>query len=449
MEGVILFIVGIIVFVIGLAVSIALHEVGHLVPAKLFNVRVPQYMIGFGPTLLSKRIGETEYGLKALPLGGYVSMIGMFPPKHRGEAPREGGTGFVSSLIEDARSASVEQIGHDEHHRAFYRLATWKRLIVMLGGPAMNIVLALIAFLIVCSGFGIFQSTTTVESIYSCVVSQAEQQEQQDAGEEPTCDTVSPAAEAGLEPGDRVLAVDGEPIGDWNRLSEIIRENPGVPLDFTIVRGGAETELTVTPTPNTMYVLDPFSGQRLENPDGSYQTQEVGYVGFTPTSERQQQPPTYAVELTGYNIERVVQVVLTMPQRVVDMWNAGFGGAERDPEGPMSVVGVGRVTGEITAQTSIPVLDRVASIVMLIGSLNIALAVMNLVPLPPLDGGHVAAALVDGIRRGVARLLRRPDPGYFDTAKLVPVTMVVSGVLIVLMALFVYVDIVNPIVLFE
>lgn len=449
MDGVILFIIGIVVFLIGLAVSIALHEVGHLVPAKLFNVRVPQYMIGFGPTLFSKRIGETEYGLKAIPLGGYISMIGMFPPKHRGEAPREGGTGFLSSMIEDARSASSEQIADDEHHRTFYNLAMWKRLIIMFGGPAMNIMLAILAFLIVCSGFGIFQSTTTVNAIYTCVVSQAEQQSMTEEQAQETCDTPSPAAAADLRPGDSIIAIDGEPVDSWSTLSSTIQANPGTELIFTVTRGEQTLDLAVTPSPNTMYVIDEFSGQRLKNPDGSYQTHEVGYVGFTPTAERQQQSPAYALEFAGYNIGRVVDVVITMPQRVVDMWNAGFGGAERDPEGPMSVVGVGRVTGEIASQESIPVVDRVASIIMLLGSLNIALAVMNLIPLPPLDGGHIAAALIDGIRRSFARVFRRQDPGYFDTAKLVPVTMVVSVVLMALMALFVYVDIVNPVVLFE
>ena len=449
MEGAILFIIGIVVFLVGLAVSIALHEVGHLVPAKLFGVRVPQYMIGFGPTVWSTRRGETEYGLKAVPLGGYISMIGMFPPKHRGDAPREGGTGFLSNMIEDARTASAETVAPGEEHRAFYRLATWKRLVIMLGGPAMNIVLAIVCFLIVVSGFGIFQSTTTIGATYACVVSQAEQQQMQQQGAEPACDTPSPAAAAGLQPGDRVVAVDGRPVASWQELSDTIRANPDVPLTFSIERGGAPLDLVVTPTSNTMYVLDPFTGQRAENPDGTPTTQQVGYVGFAPTTERQQMPPSYAFELAGYNIERVVGIVVTMPQRVIDMWNAGFGGAERDPEGPMSIVGVGRVTGEIASMTETPVLDRVASIVLLLGSLNIALAVMNLIPLPPLDGGHVLAALIDGSRRGLAKLFRRPDPGYFDTAKLVPVTMVVSGVLIALMLLFVYVDIVNPVTLLE
>lgn len=445
MEGAILFIVGIVVAVIGLAVSIALHEVGHLVPAKLFKVRVPQYMIGFGPTIWSKRYGETEYGVKAIPLGGYISMIGMFPPAHRGEAPREGGTGFLNSMIEDARLASTEQVGVDEADRTFYALPVWKRLVIMFGGPVMNLVLAVLCFLVVTSGFGVFQATTTVESVYACVVPQSEQQ----TTDVDTCETPSPALAAGLQPGDRIVSIDGSAVTSWQQLSDTIKANPDVPLAVTVDRGGSTIDLTVTPQRNTLYVTDAFSGQRIENPDGTFATQEVGYVGFTPTNERVQQPPTYAFQLAGYNIQQVVGIVATLPQRVIDMWNAGFGGAERDPNGPMSVVGVGRITGEISAQTTIPIGDRVASIIMLVGSLNIALGIMNLIPLPPLDGGHIAAALVDGIRRGLAKLFRRPDPGYFDTAKLVPVTMVVSVVLIAMMALFVYVDIVNPVTLFE
>lgn len=443
-ESVILFIVGILVALLGLAVSIALHEVGHLVPAKLFKVRVPQYMIGFGPTLWSKRVGETEYGVKAVPLGGYISMIGMFPPKHRGEAPREGGTGFLNTMIEDARSASTEQVLVDEEHRTFYNLPVWKRLVIMFGGPFMNFVVAVLCFLVLVSGFGIFQSTTTVDSINRCVVAASEQ----GSTDSETCDTPAPAFQAGLQPGDRIVSIDGEPVDSWDELSGIIADNPGTPLEFVVDRGGAEQALTITPAVNTMYQRDSM-GQVLKGEDGEPLTHEVGFVGFSPTSERTHMPPSFAFEYTGYTIERVVGVVLTLPQRVVDMWNAGFGGAERDPDGPMSVVGVGRITGEITAKQEIPVVDRVATIISLIGSLNIALGVMNLIPLPPLDGGHILSALIDGIRRLFAKVFRRPDPGHFDTAKLIPVTMAVSVLLMAMSALFIYVDLVNPVKLFE
>ena len=150
-ETVLQFILGVLVVVVGLAVSIGLHEVGHLVPAKLFGVKVMQYMIGFGPTLFSRRRGETEYGIKAIPMGGYISMIGMFPPAKQGGAVRNASTGFFNTLVQDAREVSAESIGNDDD-RAFYRLPIWKRIIIMAGGPFMNFVIATVIFAIVQIG---------------------------------------------------------------------------------------------------------------------------------------------------------------------------------------------------------------------------------------------------------------------------------------------------------
>lgn len=449
MESVLLYLVGVLVALLGIAISIALHELGHLVPAKLFGVRVGQYMIGFGPTLWSKRIGETEYGLKALPLGGYVALSGMYPPRRRGEAPRDGGTGFLSSMIEDARSANAETIEPGEEHRAFALLPAWKRIIVMFGGPLMNLVVAVLCFLVVGTGFGIYQSTTTVATVSPCVISSAESAAMTQAERESyTCATPAPAAAAGMQPGDEILSMNGQPIGEWSEAQAIIRQSANVPLETVVRRGGAELALTLVPQPNTIYVVDEFSGEILKGDDGEYLTQEVGFVGVAPQSARAHQPPSYAFEFAGYNIRKTGEMILHLPQRVVDMWNAGFGGAERDPNGPQSVVGVGRVVGEVSALTQVPVADRVATIVQIVGSLNIALGIMNLIPLPPLDGGHIAAAVIDAIRRGAARLFGRPDPGPFDTAKLLPVTMVVAGLLFAMSALFIYVDIVNPVDLF-
>jgi RIP metalloprotease RseP len=163
-ETVLQFILGVLIVAVGVAVSIGLHEVGHLVPAKLFGIKVTQYMIGFGPTLFSRRRGETEYGLKAIPLGGYISMIGMFPPRRAGEKAVANSTGFFQSMVQDAREQSQLTIGADDD-RAFYRKPVWQRIIVMLGGPFMNLVLAVVFFSITLVGFGTAQSSTTIGSV--------------------------------------------------------------------------------------------------------------------------------------------------------------------------------------------------------------------------------------------------------------------------------------------
>src|SRR4051794_3270350 len=219
-----LYVVGVLVIVVGLAVSIALHEVGHLVPAKLFGVKVTQYMIGFGATLFSRRRGETEYGVKAIPLGGYISMIGMFPPARPGGHMRNASTGFFNSMVQEARDSSEKTIGADEH-RAFYRLPVWKRIVIMLGGPFMNLLLAILFYAIVLMGFGVAQTTTTIGSVSECVLP---------AGStrttcEPT-DPAAPGAEAGIKPGDRLVSVDGRAVTSWDQATAAIRDNPGTPL---------------------------------------------------------------------------------------------------------------------------------------------------------------------------------------------------------------------------
>ena len=217
-----LFILGVAIIVVGLAVSIGLHEIGHLVPAKLFGVKVTQYMIGFGPTLWSRRKGETEYGLKAIPLGGYISMIGMFPPKDGADA-RSSSTGFfntlvqeggtdtapkkpsaVSTMADDARQASADTIGVGEEHRAFYKLPVFKRIIIMLGGPFMNLLIAIVLFAVLLMGFGTAQTSTTVGSVSACVIPATSSTQ--------TCDDnaeAAPGAAAGIKPGDRLVSING------------------------------------------------------------------------------------------------------------------------------------------------------------------------------------------------------------------------------------------------
>jgi membrane-associated protease RseP (regulator of RpoE activity) len=195
-----LVVVGILLFFVGLMLSIALHEIGHLVPAKLFGIRVTQYMVGFGRTIWSRRRGDTEYGVKAVPLGGFIRMIGMFPPEPGGDPRRlrKASTGPIQALVEDARRAASEEIQPGDEDRVFYRKAWWKKLIVMLGGPAMNVILALLLAAGVLMTFGNPERPVlapTVSQVSECVIPASEER----ATCEPT-DVPAPAAEAGFQP---------------------------------------------------------------------------------------------------------------------------------------------------------------------------------------------------------------------------------------------------------
>lgn len=442
MESALLYVLGVVIVLVGLVISIGLHEIGHLGPAKLFGVRVGQYMIGFGRTLFSRKVGETEYGLKLIPLGGYISMAGMFPPARPGAKPRTASTGFFDTLVQDARTSAHEGIPAGQEHRTFYKLAVPKRIVIMLGGPLMNLVLAFVFFAIVTVGFGIPQISTTVGAVSECIVpASSTQTECSDS------DPAAPAAEAGLRPGDRILSIEGTPITDYASSSAIITEAAGEPLDFVVERDGEQLTLEVTPllTPRPVVGDD---GEYVRDADGDLVTRDVGFIGISYATENVQQPITAVPGFVWDAAGRIGYSIITLPARVADLAASTFGGQERDPEGIIGVVGIGRLAGEITSLDSLPVADRASSIIGLLGGLNLALFLFNLVPLLPLDGGHIAGALWEAIRRGVARLFRRPDPGPVDVARLIPLTMVVSGVLAVLTVFVLISDIVNPITLF-
>lgn len=427
---VIAFVIGVVLLVVGLAVSIALHEIGHLVPAKKFGVRVGQYMIGFGPTLWSRRIGETEYGVKALPLGGYISMAGMYPPSR---ADGRAAGGFFATMVQDARAANDETIVADDEGRAFYQLSVWRRIVVMLGGPFMNLVLAIVLLTIVMSGIGLQTATTTVAAVSECVLPAGTTQT-----ECTDSDPASPAADAGVRPGDVILSVAGTPVSTFAEASTIIQAAPNEQLPLVVERNGQTLTLDVTPMLAEREVLDP---------DGEVIVAEVGFVGMTAAVDYVRQPIWDGAQATFDRTGQIAGITWQLPARVYQTAVDMFTGAERDPNGPLSVVGAGRLAGEVAAIDA-PILNRAAAILELLAGLNLALFVFNLIPLLPLDGGHVVVALWDGLKRTWAKIFRRPPPKPVDATKLVPVTFVVVIGLIVMGGILILADIVNPVQLF-
>ena len=446
-----LFVLGVLVIVVGVALSIALHEIGHLVPAKKFGVKVSQYMVGFGPTVWSRRKGETEYGVKAIPLGGYVRMIGMLPPR-AGDAPgqlRTLSTGRFSQMMDQARADSMEEVGAGDEDRVFYKLAPWKKIIVMSGGPLMNLVIAAVLLTGTITLYGLPQVVPVVGALSTCVPTAAATVD----NPQPECqpgDPLAPSQAAGLQPKDRILSVDGRPVTTWDEVSGAIRDSMGASMVFVVQRGEEQLTLDVQPAvlDRATYTED---GKAIVQ-DGRLVTQKMGFLGVVPRQEVVKQPLSSAPQFVWDRTVDTASIIVKIPEKMVGVVQAAFGEGERDPNGPISVVGVGRIGGEVAA-LEIPAEEggnwvKIAQLVLLVASLNLALFVFNLIPLLPLDGGHIAGATWEAVKRGFARVFRRPDPGFVDVAKGLPIAYGMSMVLIVMSVLLIYADIVKPINLF-
>lgn len=420
--------VGILIFAFGILFSIGLHEIGHLLPAKKFGVRVPTYMVGFGPTVWSKIKGETEYGIKLLPLGGYIRMIGMYPPRENVDPAK---LGRMGNLIEEARKETLSEISPADENRVFYKLSVPKKLTVMFGGPFMNLVIATVLFFVTLSGIGISAPSTTVNNVTACV---------------PTVDNptgivstdgscgegvTGGAYAAGMKAGDKLISIDGIAINSWEDVSGALANKTGMIVPVVVERNG------------TSVTLNPTVGE-IEDTPGAPRA----FLGIAPEMYMERMPLAQVpLEMWNFTVLSI-QGLISFPAEVLNLGQELFTDAPRDIEGPVSVIGVGRISGQVTGAEALNNLDKISILLTLLASLNLFLFLFNLVPVLPLDGGHIAGALFEGARKFLARITGRPNPGPVDTAKMLPVAYVATLFLLSMALIVMMADIIKPLNLF-
>jgi membrane-associated protease RseP (regulator of RpoE activity) len=393
------FIVGILIFVAALLISVMLHELGHFLTAKKFGMQVTQFFLGFGTTLWSFVRGETEYGVKALPLGGFVKITGM---------------------------TRMEEIDVADEPRSFRQQPGWQRIIVLAAGSFMHFALAFLLLFLLAIGIGMSQNSNRISALTTCVPANAAAINTASpcAGAGPA---KSPAEKAGLKPGDTMISLAGQRVTSFSELHTVLKsQKPGVPVPIVVIRNGHDLHLTVTLAAVHKY--------------------DVPFLGVEPVTTYQRDSFTGAVAFAGTQfadtITSSVSAIGKLPAAIPDLFAKNRAST---PAGNVSsVVGVANVTGDVT-QAAIPWQAKFSLVLYLIASLNIFVGAFNLLPLLPLDGGHLAVVIYERIRAWFARLRRRPDPGLVDIQKLVPVSMLVFAVLVGFGTLLIAADIFNPV----
>lgn len=415
---------------VGIGVAIGLHEFGHLIPAKLFGVKVPKYAIGFGPTLYKRQFGETEYAIKLIPLGGYITMIGMYPPDRKPQKKRR-----FANLILTARNAHSEHITAADTNRQFYQLPVFKRIIIMAGGPLMNLLLGFLLIISALSGIGEPTRSTTISEVAACVPVVA-------SDCIPEEDGPSPAKISGLKPQDKILSVNGVPVTRYDEVSAQL--SIGAPAAFKILRAGVELDLVVTP-------VGALRPQQLQNgsyaigSDGEPILVESAVIGIVLKEEMQPVSFDRAASRAIDALAQTVTMLVSLPQQVAEVVISTATGGERNANGLVSIVGVGQIAVEVGVNPGFDFLQKLAVGLLILGSLNMALFAFNMIPLLPLDGGHIAGGLYESIKRALYQLLGKPDPGPADTALLMPLTYLVFVGLIFMSVILILADLVNPI----
>ena len=389
------FLVGILIFVLALLFSIMLHEAGHFVTAKKFGMKVTQFFVGFGQTLWSTRKGETEYGVKAIPAGGFVKIVGM---------------------------TELEDVDPADEPRSFRRQPGWQRIIVLAAGSFMHFVLAFVLLFALAAGIGLASpgTSTAVGAVDTCVPASLT------AACKPS-NPASPAKLVGIRAGDKIIAVAGKPVHNWAQMGRALRGQPaGTPVTVTVQRGGRQ--LTLHPS---LAVIHGRLGS---------------YLGISPVVVFHRTGPLGAVTYAGGKFGQILAgsagVVASLPRAVPDLFAKD---RANTPGGQVtSVVGAADVTGQVVA-APIGWQARVALVMLIVASLNIFVGAFNLLPLLPLDGGHLAIVIYERCRAWLARLRGKPDPGPVDFRRFVPVSVGVFALLVGFGLLLIMADLVNPV----
>jgi membrane-associated protease RseP (regulator of RpoE activity) len=406
------------------------HELGHFLTAKWTGMKATEFFVGFGPRIWSFRRGETEYGIKAIPMGGYIRRIGMFPPR----AIKDVRSGRFQGMIEQAREDSLQEIGEGEHSRTFYSLSVPKKLTVMFGGPFMNLVLAFVFFALSISAIGSMQPSTQVRAVVQCIPTSSNVEGLPSTNGQCVGSAQSAAFAIGLVPNDILTSVNGKLIQTWDDLGIALVGTAGKFVEVNFLHDGQSISKSVMMT----------SRQNASNPIGSHQ----GFLGVSPVLEMQRQPIGDVPGVVWEQTRSAVSALASFPTAVVYLGQNLFSDQPRDPAGPVGVIGVGRITGEISSDSDFSIGAKAGTLLALLASLNLFLFLFNLLPILPLDGGHMAGAIFEGIRRTVARIRGvDPLPGPSDTARMLPLTYVVALLMIGTSVLVALADIIKPITL--
>lgn len=387
------FILGLVALLLVLLISIGLHELGHLVTARRFGVPVSQYMIGFGPTLWSRTYGDTEYGAKLLPLGGYVRMKGMYPDADLDDASSLPGT-------------------------SFFRLRTYRRVLVMFAGPAVNLVIALV--LLFATFWGMGALAVDVSAVSSCTPTALST----------PCAAADPAAPAStvLQKRDVIVSIDGEDVANWNDVVRVVQSSPEQTIEMTILRDGALQVATV-------------QLGSVANSDGA----EIGYLGVTPGTALRSQSLPDAIEAVGSTIGASFAGIVQLPATAIRTVTELVSGGETSTDRPVSLVGAGHYAGAITSASALGGSVKVYLFLLLAAQLNLALFLINMLPFPPFDGGHIATSIYQGLRDRIALWRGKPRPAPVNAARLIPLTVTVFACFAAVGLVFIIADIVAPI----